>query len=71
MWALVIIAVFVGPELDQNLYPVTCNTLQTYPTEAACHDDQSRQVRLFYQTLPVKPAVFGGTCVKLNLGAPT
>lgn len=70
MWVLVMMAVFIGPELDQSLYPVTGKTLQSYPTEAACKADKITQTRAFYQSLPVKPAVFGSTCVEVNLGAP-
>jgi len=70
MWVLVIMAVFVGPESDQNLYPVTRNTMESYPSEIACKADQAAQTRTFYQSLPAKPVVFGGTCVQITNGAP-
>jgi hypothetical protein len=70
MWVLVLMAIFVGPELDQNFYPVTRHTMSSYPSEAACKADQAAQTRTFYQSLPVKPAIFGGTCVQITNGAP-
>jgi hypothetical protein len=69
MWVFVIMAVFVGPELDQNLYPVTRHTMSLYPSEVACKADQAAQTRTFYQSLPAKPVVFGGVCVQITNGA--
>ena len=66
MWVLVIMAVFVGPEADQSIYPVTRHQMQTYPSEAACRLDQKAQVRAFYESLPAQPVVFGGTCVEVT-----
>jgi hypothetical protein len=44
--------------------------MESYPSEIACKADQAAQTRTFYQSLPAKPVVFGGTCVQITNGAP-
>jgi hypothetical protein len=66
MWVLVILGIFVGPGMDQNLYPITRQQVDTYPSKAACDADAQKQMAIFAAGLPGKPAFLKSTCVEIT-----
>jgi len=65
MWVLVILGIFVGPGMDQNLYPVTRQEVGTYPLREACDADSQKQMAAFVKDLGQKPELLVSTCVQV------
>jgi len=65
MYALFIAFLFVVPQNNPPITPITRPEVQHYMTESSCKADTAKQIKTMLKEVPVEPDLIITKCVKI------